>query len=62
MILYITYGPLNVLQLILAALEIKLVLIPIITQWQQLNENIIVLPYEEKWNSTGDPDDVGKTF
>ena len=54
MMVYITYGPLNGLCLLLALLEIKLVLMPIISRWKMLNQEIVVLPYSSRSKSLTD--------
>ena len=54
MMVYITYGPLNGLCLLLALLEIKLVLMPIISRWKMLNQEIVVLPYSSRSKSLSD--------
>jgi len=46
MLVYITYAPLNLLCIVLSVLETILVVLPIISRFLLLNQNVVVLPHK----------------
>lgn len=53
LLLYITYGPLNVLCVLLTVLEVKLIVLPLFDRWEIRNIKIKVLPYGKSEVCTG---------